>query len=248
MSFAQLVRHRHTAIPVFAAALTIAACSGSEAIPASPADGGLSDSGVDAGQQGAPDTGDPGADAGAVFDTGTARDTSVEASGPACTGTFGAGLTQAFGRLDGYLVAIVPVGGSRACNGDSSHVHLQVKWKTAIYDIAVNADGLNEAKDVAMGGGAWAEGWHTGAGVQNDYVQLGLHAADFVQDTLAVTAQKIEAALAQTSEISIFATGYGPDGAHLVHRNGSNNDGAIVPNPLSATPHMLFFRFSTQSF
>jgi hypothetical protein len=33
-----------------------------------------------------------------------------------------------------------------------------------------------------------------------------------------------------------------------VHRNGNQNDGAIVINPLSPTAHWLFFHFANQSF
>src|SRR4051794_24097371 len=56
----------------------------------------------------------------------------------ACTSSFGAALTNTptFGRLDGYLVAIVPPGGGSACNADSSHLHLQVRMNGAVYDVA----------------------------------------------------------------------------------------------------------------
>src|SRR5690349_2831550 len=54
-----------------------------------------------------------------------------------CTGSFGSALSTSYGRLDGYLVAIVPPGNG-GCNADTDHIHLQVKMNGAIYDVAVN--------------------------------------------------------------------------------------------------------------
>ncbi|HEY3357730.1 MAG TPA: hypothetical protein VGQ83_31040 [Polyangia bacterium] len=59
--------------------------------------------------------------------------------------------------------------------------------------------------------------------------------------------QQVTAALTNANHVSIYGTGYGPDGMHLVHRN-YGHDGAIVIRPLSATPHFLLFRFADQSF
>lgn len=61
-------------------------------------------------------------------------------------------------------------------------------------------------------------------------------------------ASALEQKLASVNHVSIFATGYGPDGAHLVHRNGGGHDGAVVLWPLSDSPDFLVFRFSTQPF
>src|SRR5438132_12017259 len=49
----------------------------------------------------------------------------------ACTNGFGSALSTSFGRLDGYLVAIVPPG-HRGCNGDQTHLHLQVESGGAV--------------------------------------------------------------------------------------------------------------------
>jgi hypothetical protein len=46
----------------------------------------------------------------------------------------------------------------------------------------------------------------------------------------------------------VFATGYGPDGAHLVHRNGNGRDGLVVTQPLSRPAHVRMFSFSSQTF
>ncbi len=58
----------------------------------------------------------------------------------------------------------------------------------------------------------------------------------------------VAAALAQVNHISIFGTGYGPTGMHLIHYE-SGMDGAIVVEPLSPTPQLpLLFRFGSDQF
>jgi hypothetical protein len=67
----------------------------------------------------------------------------------------------------------------------------------------------------------------------------------------ATIATQIEAAVASTSKVSIFCTSYAPqgNGCHDVHyENGKGNDGAIVLDPTSATPMVMFFRFQDQTF
>src|SRR6202000_1243088 len=99
----------------------------------------------------------------------------------ACTSNFRGTLLAdgQYGRLDGYLVAIVQPGSSaRPCNADLTHVHLQVEVQGVIYDIAVNVDDdvHSQTFDHAMFT-PWAEGWHTGSGIFVDYAGLGLHAS-----------------------------------------------------------------------
>ena len=171
----------------------------------------------------------------------------------ACTSNFGGALTKAHGRLDGYLVSIVEPGHG-GCNDDSDHVHLQLKVDGAVYDVAVNvASSTTTAPDVsfaerdeALADGAWAEGWHPSDAL--DYVQLGLHSGDFVSMSKSALVQKITEALAGANHVSIFATGYGGAGVHLVHRNGGGRDGAVVLRPLSGSPHYLMFHFADQTF
>ncbi len=174
----------------------------------------------------------------------------------ACTDSFGHGLTETFGRLDGYLVSIVAPGSQHSCNADSDHVHLQILMKGAVYDVAVNvADSTSSSTPVkfteadAPGlNGQWEEGWH-GTNVTFDYVSdLHVHSPSFGPVPLTELAQKIETALAEANHISVYATAYGSDGVHLVHRNRTNEDGAVVVRPLSAAPHVLAFCFADQGF
>jgi hypothetical protein len=165
-----------------------------------------------------------------------------------CTDQFGSALSTTYGRLDGFLVAIVPPG-ANDCSGDSDHVHLQIRANAMIYDVAVNVgvqaqDVHSTTRELALG--PWVEGWHPGA--IEDYVALGLHAADIPLESSAQLVSDLDTDLATANHISIFATGYGPDGAHLVHRNGGGHDGLIVTQPLSSPSHARAFSFSDQSF
>ena len=92
----------------------------------------------------------------------------------------------------------------------------------------------------------WAEGWHTG--VSEDYVARAVHSTDLVAQSRTQIASTLTTELATVNHISIFAVGYGPDGAHLVHRNGSGRDGFVVTEPLSRPAHARMFAFSDQTF
>jgi hypothetical protein len=169
----------------------------------------------------------------------------------ACTSTFGNALSTTFGRMDGFLVAIVPPGGG-PCNADSDHVHLQVRMNGAIYDVAVDVDSPTvedvhtTTRDLPLPGAAWSEGWHPGGTV--DYVALGVHSTDLALGTKASLVSTFMSDLASANHISVFGTGYGPDGAHLVHRNGSSHDGMIVSEPLSTPSHLRMLSFTNQQF
>jgi len=170
----------------------------------------------------------------------------------ACTSQFGTALTQAYGRLDGFLVAIVPPM-TGPCNADTSHVHLQIRANAEIYDVAVNVGDENGTEDVHtltmdrdLPGGAWAEGWHVSESV--DYVAFGVHSNELTLETKATLTSDIETDLQTVNHISVYATGYGPDGVHLVHRNGSGHDGVIATEPLSVPSHLRLFSFTSQSF
>jgi hypothetical protein len=102
-------------------------------------------------------------------------------------------------------------------------------------------------KDHAPVGPAWSEGWHTSTPL--DYVNdLGVHSGDFTEMMSAPLANLVTDDITVGDKISIYATSSGGASAHLVHRNGSNNDGAIVLDPESTTPKWLLFHFSEQTF
>jgi hypothetical protein len=172
-----------------------------------------------------------------------------------CTNNFGQSLTTTHGRLDGYLVSIVP-STANGCNADRDHLHLQVLVQGAVYDVAVNVhdnQGGNVfylAKDLKMPDGAWSEGWHTGATSSAlSYPNLGVSASDFTAIPEAALETAVENELATANHISIFGTGYNTnDGMHLIHYKGPGIDGAVVVNPLAATSRLLLFHFANQSF
>jgi hypothetical protein len=212
------------------------------------------------------DSGQSAADAGSA-DTSTedaASDAATGAEGDAaprnatCTPTSqqnGTAVNTTHGRLDGTLVFVVPpVGNYDQCNGDSSHVHLQVEVSGSIYDIAVDIgtapnDEVGMYKQaITLPDGAWSEGWH-GDGALS-YKSLDLSSTSFPIESPTAIANVLESLLDDTSQISIFCTGYSQDnGCHDVHyEDGTGNDGALVLNPTAASPTVVFFRFSTQSF
>ncbi len=170
----------------------------------------------------------------------------------ACTSNFGNALSTSFGRMDGLLVAVVAPGQTQGCNDDDDHVHLQVSIAGQIYDVAIDVDSPTvedvhtTTRDLVLPGAAWSEGWHPGGTL--DFPTLGVHSTDLVLGTKASLVSDLMSDLASVNHISVFATGYGVDGAHLVHRNGSGHDGMVVTEPLSTPSHARMFSFSDQSF
>jgi hypothetical protein len=174
-----------------------------------------------------------------------------------CTSQFGSALPSSptFGRLDGYLVAILAPGETSGCNDDDSHVHLQIEMNNAIYDIAIDAtDSATHVDDVHTGtldvampsGPAWAEGFHTDVTI--DYPTLGAHSTALPLFSKAQIVSTLTADLATANHISIFTTTYGDNGAHLVHRDGSGHDGLLVTQPLSTPSHVRLLSFTDQTF
>lgn len=223
--------------------------------PTPPKDAGSPVTGHDSGTSPPPPPNPPPADAGQPAPPPSNPDSGSggggSADGPptrqACTGNFGSGLSTSHARLDGYIVAVIPPGQGKGCNGDSTHVHLQILMNNSIYDVAANVDGLETEKDTALVGGAWSEGWHTQDSL--DYPgDLGVHSSDFSLTGLSAVASEVEQQLANANHVSVFCTGYDATGCHLVHRDGTGRDGAIVIDPLSATSHWLLFDFNTDNF
>src|SRR5262247_3992728 len=56
----------------------------------------------------------------------------------ACASTFGTALTNAFGRLDGTILAVVMPGNMRCAMPNSTHVVLQVTTNGAAYRMVIN--------------------------------------------------------------------------------------------------------------
>jgi hypothetical protein len=202
---------------------------------AGAADSGKEDAGKDAGK-------DSGTDSGSGDGTPVRN---------ACTSDFGSSLKGSFGRLDGTIVSIVNPGGSSKCNGDSSHIHLQVLMNDDIYDVAINVDGgYWYQADVPLPGSAWKEGYYEDS---LDYVKdLDVKSTDFVKVTESALETSLEQQLASVNHITTYGTIYtGSDagsGMHDIHYESTNKDGALFLQPLSAQAHMILFRFSEDSF
>lgn len=167
-----------------------------------------------------------------------------------CSTSFGSQLNGgSHGRLDGYLVSIVP-SHSHQCHGDSGHVHLQISMNGGLYDVAVNVDQVAIGDVDAPLPQPWSEGWHASASL--DYVQdLGIHSSNFQSMSQTPAQQHVLDELETANHVAVYATKYNNSGIHLVHRSRSSGhglDGAVVLNPTAAKPHYLLFRFPDQSF
>jgi hypothetical protein len=212
----------------------------------------------------------PSADAGDTLDADTADASAIDADASpvdaapdvdkakACASTFGSALTNAFGRLDGTVVAVVPPNDQACAKPNSTHMVIQVAMGGATYRMVVDVLSSKGSPDLGfdeidapLAAGAWAEGWHPG--VVLDYQStLNVHSAAFTTMHQAELVAKITSEIDLGAKISVFATSSGasfePDSAHLVHRNLQNADGAIVIRPDSAQPHWLLLRFLDQTF
>lgn len=235
---------RHAFFGVAFAAGLFFACSSSTSSPTSPTDVDAATPEVDAATE--PDASDA-----AV---------AVDASKPTgqCAATFGDKLTAGFGRIDGILYAVQKPSDKQCAMLNGDHVIVQVLMNGAVYRLVVNvlATGADTKIRIAemphaLPAPAYAEGWHTDAPL--DYLtSLGAHAdASFTAATLDEGVTRVAALLDPKigAPISIYGTsGDGrPDSAHLIHRNLTNHDGAIVVNP-TTNPTFMLFHFATQTF
>ena len=192
-------------------------------------------------------------------DDAAPADASTDAGKDAmCAATFGNGLTNAFGRVDGTVVAVVQPGNERCAMPNRDHVIVQVELDGAVYRMVVNvlSNGADpdirvRALNAPLPAPAFAPGWHPGLTL--DYpADLSVHsgtgwdALDLAEAT-AWIAEPIEVGVS----IAVYATSSGGTNAasaHLIHRNGSNHDGAIVLDPTGASPRWLLFSFADQTF
>lgn len=205
------------------------------------------------GSVGQPDgAGEPGTDSSIAGDAAVSPSGDGAPMRKACTKQLANKLGASFGRLDGYLTAVIAPA-SQGCFSDADHVHLQVETADGRYDIAVNVNDTQgpdvqfKTLDVTLPGGAWSEGWHNGDSL--DYAKLGVHATDFTAMPAQQLADRVASELATANHVSVFATPYSDGtGGHDVHRKTGGNDGALVVRPTDATAHLLLFHFASQSF
>jgi hypothetical protein len=203
-----------------------------------------------------------GADAGLESDATAPGDASddVNKAAPCLedASAFGQALTNAFGRVDGTIVAVIPPDDQACALPNSTHLIIEVLMQGAVYRMVVDVlsdvasdsgsfDVFFYEMDAPLADGAWADGWHTG--IAFDYVNtLAIHSTPFVAMSQADVVAKITSELTLGAHVSVFSTSAGePDSTHLVHRNLTNQDGAIVVSPETA-PHYLLIRFSEDSF
>jgi hypothetical protein len=172
-----------------------------------------------------------------------------------CATAFGSSLTNAFGRFDGTVLALVPPDDQACTLPNSTHLVIQLTTAGVAYRMVVDVlsssgspDVLFDELDAPLVGSPWAEGWHPGAML--DYVTtLGVHSPAFTAMHEADLVNTISAEIDLGAHLSVFATVDGePNSAHLVHRNVTNADGAIVVRPDSQSPHYMLMRFSEQTF
>ena len=182
----------------------------------------------------------------------------VDASKPTgqCAATFGDKLTTGFGRIDGIVYAVQKPSDTQCVLPNNDHVIIQVLMNGAVYRLVANVQGSGTDPKIRIGqlahalpAPAFAEGWHADAPL--DYLTtLGAHAdAGFTALSLDEGVAKVAAALKIGDPVAIYGTcGAGrPESAHLIHRNLTNQDGAIVVNP-TTTPTFMLFHFDNQTF
>jgi hypothetical protein len=214
----------------FCAAALLVACSASDP-PAAPIDVGTI---VDAREEAASDSG--------ALDTGLSGQ---------CADSFGAALTEGFGRIDGVVYALQMPDDQTCAMPNRDHLIVQVLMSGAVYRMVVNTDVKMVAVDHALPAPAFAEGWH--AGVALDYpTTLDAHSPAFAATDPSTLVNDVIARFHPGDPVAVYATsGAGrPESAHLVHRNPTvaNTDGAIVVAPNSAAPKFLLFAFADQTF
>ena len=194
------------------------------------------------------------------LDAGDATSATADASvdkAAACASSFGTGLTKAFGRLDGTVLAVVQPKDQQCPLPNSDHVILQVMVAGDVYRMVINiqsdfgTDPRVRYAQVghALVGSAWSEGWHAPASL--DYVgDLGVHADvdGFTPYALPDLAAKIAADIDIGDKVSVYADSSGGASAHKIHRNLGGDDGAIVLHAASSAPKFMLFHFDTQDF
>lgn len=187
-------------------------------------------------------------------------DASADAAGKdaMCASTFGSALTNAFGRVDGTVVAVVEPGNPRCALPNGDHVVVQVELGGAVYRMVVNVLSTGADHDIRvrevtapLPAPAFAPGWHPGLAL--DYPRdLQVHSgAGWDPLSIADATAWIAAPIAVGAPIAVYASSSGGTfaaSAHLIHRNGNAADGALVIDPTGAAPRWLLFSFANQTF
>jgi hypothetical protein len=172
-----------------------------------------------------------------------------------CATQFGSALTAPYGRLDGTVRAIVPPGDPNCGILNGGHLTLQVTSGGAVYRMVVNVQSdqgpdlrvFYGQKSAPLQGPPWADGWHPDAAL--DYkLTLGETRSQLVQMDMAPLVAAVTDAISLNVPVSVYASTSGGESAHLVHRNTTNQDGAIVLDPTSASPTYLLFAFLNTDF
>lgn len=203
-----------------------------------------------------PDAGLPPVEDDAGVDAGLEPvDAGTKADG--CASEFGALFTNAFGRADGTVAAVVPPAWQCPMpNGD--HVVVQLRIDGGVQRLVVNVKSDFGDPRILMGevhaplpAPAFAEGWHPG--LQLDYPSgLGVHSdAGFELVDLETASARVYDAITVGAPLAVYASSSGYQyaaSAHKVHRNGAQNDGALVIDPTGPSPRWLLFHFQNQSF
>lgn len=176
----------------------------------------------------------------------------------ACASTFGTALPAGYGRLDGTVRAVVTPADTQCAMPNRTHVVVQVEAGGAVYRMVVNVASTVAGVDPrvrsaevthALPWPAWSEGFH--GQQQLDYAAtLGLHAdtAPFAPTTSEALVARLVERVRVGARVSVYAQGSGGSSAHLVHRQGDGDDGAIVLDPSGAEPRWMVFHFDGQRF
>lgn len=187
-------------------------------------------------------------DAGEV-DAGTKAD--------GCASEFGALFTNAFGRADGTVVAVVPPAWTCPMP-NSDHVVIQLRIDGGVQRLVVNVRSDFGDPNIRMRtlnaplpAPAYEEGWHPR--LQLDYAtDFDVHSdGGWDSVNLEQASARIYDAITVGAPLSVYSTSSGYEyaaSAHKIHRNSAKKDGAIVVDPQGAQPLWLLFHFANQTF
>ncbi len=177
-----------------------------------------------------------------------------KAAGCACT--FGSALTNAYGRADGTVVAVVPPAHPTCAMPNGDHLVVQIEIAGGVHRMVLNVQSDRGAdprvRFASLGhplpAPAWSPGWHTGVAL--DYAStLDAHVDAFEPFEMGALSEKVADAIPLGAPVSVYAWSSGGHSAHKIHRNsGEGADGAIVIDASGPAPKWLLFHFDGQTF